>query len=443
MSVRPSRPVMSALVAVLAMALVLPAAATGVQAAADAGACVRSTDPTKSVARLWDEALLDAIRRDFPAPTVHARNLYHVSAAMWDAWAAFDPEADGVFVTEKVDHPRPVAARDRAISYAAYRVLSHRYKDAAGAMVSLRAVRRSHGRAVLPGRAHLHQGGLGRGAREPHRQAHHQGRPGGRLTGAEGYYSPDYQPVNEPLVVELPGAVMADPNRWQPLALEVSIAQNGQPLPVGPQEFIGPHWGDVTSFALPPATEAGLPIDPGPPPLLGDPESDRAFKDSAVDVIRYSSLLDPRDGVTEDISPAALGANPLGTYDGSGYDVNPVTGQPYEPNVVPRGGLRPGARRVLGRWPGLRDPARPLEHAGQRRRRHARLRASPRRCRRGAGPARVGRQDVPRAQRRRARRGHRRLGLQGPLRLRPAHLDDPLHGRPGPVERPGRTLLSP
>ena len=60
-----------------------------------------SVDPDVSVARLWDEALLDAIRRDFPAPTVHARNLYHASAAMWDAWAAYDPVADGVFFTEQ------------------------------------------------------------------------------------------------------------------------------------------------------------------------------------------------------------------------------------------------------------------------------------------------------------------------------------------------------
>ena len=59
--------------------------------AAEAERCVRTADPTKSVARLWDEAILDAIRRDIPRPTVHARNLYHLSAGMWDAWAAYDP----------------------------------------------------------------------------------------------------------------------------------------------------------------------------------------------------------------------------------------------------------------------------------------------------------------------------------------------------------------
>ena len=37
-----------------------------------------------SIARLFNEQALDAIRRDFPAPTTHARNLYHLSAAMWE-----------------------------------------------------------------------------------------------------------------------------------------------------------------------------------------------------------------------------------------------------------------------------------------------------------------------------------------------------------------------
>ena len=80
--------------------------------------------PEWSVARRWDEALLDAIRRALPAPTVHARNLFHTSAAMWDAWAAYDPTASGYFVKEKRSASDVAAARNEAISYAAYRVLS-------------------------------------------------------------------------------------------------------------------------------------------------------------------------------------------------------------------------------------------------------------------------------------------------------------------------------
>src|SRR5438093_6950036 len=88
--------------------------------------------PEWSVARRWDEALLDAIRRALPNPPLHARNLYHLSAAMWDAWATYDPTADGVFFTEKHTASDTAAARNEAISYAAYRILSSRYLKAVG-----------------------------------------------------------------------------------------------------------------------------------------------------------------------------------------------------------------------------------------------------------------------------------------------------------------------
>jgi hypothetical protein len=54
-------------------------------------------------------------------------------------------------------------------------------------------------------------------------------------------------------------------------------------------------------------------------------------------MIELSSELTPDDGATIDISPGAYGNNPLGTNDGTGRPVNPVTGQPYTPQVVKRG----------------------------------------------------------------------------------------------------------
>ena len=47
-----------------------------------------------SVARIWNEAQLSAIRKDLGRPTVQARNLFHVSIAMYDAWAVFDTIAE-------------------------------------------------------------------------------------------------------------------------------------------------------------------------------------------------------------------------------------------------------------------------------------------------------------------------------------------------------------
>src|SRR5262245_54666725 len=39
----------------------------------------------QSVARQWDEEMLAAIRRDLARPPVQARNLFHVSIAMYDS----------------------------------------------------------------------------------------------------------------------------------------------------------------------------------------------------------------------------------------------------------------------------------------------------------------------------------------------------------------------
>src|SRR5262245_33904086 len=54
-------------------------------------------------------------------------------------------------------------------------------------------------------------------------------------------------------------------------------------------------------------------------------------------MLRDASYLTPDDGVRIDISPASWGNSPLGTNDGHGYAVNPVTGQPYAPQLVRRG----------------------------------------------------------------------------------------------------------
>src|ERR671937_2302882 len=69
-----------------------------------------------SVARRWDEALLNAIRRSVPNPPVHARNLFHLSVAMWDAGAAYDPAASGYLITEKPYACDVATARTEAIS---------------------------------------------------------------------------------------------------------------------------------------------------------------------------------------------------------------------------------------------------------------------------------------------------------------------------------------
>jgi hypothetical protein len=291
-----------------------------------------ATHPDWSVARRWDEALLDAIRRDLPAPTVHARNLYHTSAAMWDAWAVYDPAADGVFPNEDHGAGDVAAARSEAMSYAAYRVLSARYINATGGNESLSEFADLMDALCYPVAVTTTDGDTpaavgNRIAAAILGASHEDG-----SNEANGYGPVGSEPVNPPLVVAGDQISMVDPDRWQPLQIEHMISQNGIPVTNGVQQAIGPQWGHVTPFAIPAGGAEGIPMDPGPPPAFG---SD-AYREQAIEVIRLSSELDPADPTTIDISPGALGDNALGTNDGDGYDVNPVTGQPYRAEVVRR-----------------------------------------------------------------------------------------------------------
>jgi hypothetical protein len=321
-----------ALVCLLLLSILLPACEARPYLAPD---CSREDLDGHSVARVWDEALLELIRQVVPAPTVHARNLFHLSAAMWDAWAAYDEVADGYFVTEKHESGDVTFARETAISYAAYRILRWRYAevaDLAAATVQLDATMASlcyrTDYASTEGDTPADLGNRIAAA------VLEDGRTDGSLE-EQRYVDSAYVPANEPLEVAEPGAAMDDPNRWQPLALAEQTSQNGLPIPGQVQSFIGPHWGHVASFALA-ESEAGTPIDPGPPPRLGDPRTDEAFKQAALEVIRYSSQLDPADGVTIDTGPGAMGDNSLGANDGDGHPANPATGEPYASNVVAR-----------------------------------------------------------------------------------------------------------
>jgi hypothetical protein len=290
---------------------------------------------SRSVARVWDEAILGAIRRDTPAPTTHARNLFHLSAAMWDAWAAYDRTADGYFVTEKHSASDPQAARETAISYAAYRVLLWRYAQATSLQTTFEELTRTMEslcyRPAYTSTKGDSPAALGNRIAAAVIKA---GRNDGSLE-QQRYADPGYRAVNEPLVVAQPGTRMHDPTFWQPLALDQIVAQNGIAVPGKVQSYIGAQWGRVRGFALP-ASQKGLPIDPGKPAALGSPAGD-GYKQAAVDVIRLSSQLDASDGATIDIGLNVSGDNPLGTNAGNGYDVNPVTGKPYASNRVPRG----------------------------------------------------------------------------------------------------------
>src|SRR5689334_25284636 len=81
----------------------------------------------QSIARVWDERAIAAIRVDTPHPPAQARNLFSLSVCMYDAWAAYDTNgAVGYVYHGKHAAADVAAARQEAISYAAWRLLKER-----------------------------------------------------------------------------------------------------------------------------------------------------------------------------------------------------------------------------------------------------------------------------------------------------------------------------
>ena len=319
-----------------------------------------------SVARTWNELLLDSIRNDFARPTVHARNLWHTSGAMWDVWAAYDEQADGYRATEKVTAVDVAAARHEAISYAMYRMLNHRFAS-------------SPGFDEMSPRYDQQMADFGYDINNVNQVGDSPAALGNRIaqnyinwgltdgSNEQGDYANlFYESVNPALIMELPGNPdIVDPNRYQPLALQFFVDQAGIPIPFGFPPFLSPEWGQVDAFALKEQdktviTRDGFDYvtwhDPGDPPYknsgegangLGHDDYVRGFTMVAV----WSGHLDPAIGTMIDASPNGIGQATLvddadwenfydfinGGDNGTGYDLNPVTGLPYPVQEVPLG----------------------------------------------------------------------------------------------------------
>ncbi len=283
-----------------------------------------------STARVWDELGLHAIRSVLPQPTVHARNLYHLSVAMYDAWAAYDDTAQQVLSSEKQIAGRTDAARAEAVAFAAHRVLQKRYASTQGQSDVLDCLDEGLRRAGLAPDNLSSEGMTPAAIGNRIGQAVLDTTLQDGANEANGYADTTaFAPINDVLQPALPGSSLVNPDHWQPLLLEQPFTQNGIPQS-GPQRFITPHWGRVRPFAM--TRQGRFYHDPGPVPSAASP----AMRDLwIVDVLQKQSLLDANDPTTMDVSPGALGNNTLGMNDGAGHALNPVNGVVY-PAVMQR-----------------------------------------------------------------------------------------------------------
>ena len=340
-------------------------------------------DYTKSVARLWNEALLEAIRNDYARPTVHARNLFHTSIAMYDAWAVYNEmatpyllgkqvhEYTSEFNSFKTTEPVPEAI-NKTISYAAYTLLKYRFKNSPhleetykifedlmeqlGYSTTETSTNYSNGDPIALGNfiaKTIIEYGLTDGSNEVYQ-----------------YSNQYYTPINAPLLLNNPDLnknTVTNPNRWQPLSFDTFIDQSGNLIPGATPDFLGPEWGNVKPFNLSESekttyTREGNTYlvydDPGTPPQLDlekTTASSDAYKWNFSLVSIWSSHHNPYDNVMWDISPKSIGninfeliPQHYEDYpdfyleeDGGdislGHTINPYTNSSYQEQIVPRG----------------------------------------------------------------------------------------------------------
>ncbi|MEM1326410.1 MAG: T9SS type A sorting domain-containing protein [Bacteroidota bacterium] len=355
-----------------------------------------------SVAREWNEVLLGCIRNDFARPTVHARNLFHTSILMYDAWAVYQAPEAMLFLGQSfsgfevpfdsiIPNVDVQTARETTISFASYRLLKHRFTSSPGveesfALIDSTFARMGHdpnftstdyseGSAAALGN-YLAEQMIAFGMQD---NANEQ----------EDYANTFYRPWNPPLAPTIPGnRLFFNQNRWQPLTFDIFIDQSGNPIPGGAPEFLSPEWGRVTPFAL---QEEDLTIyerqganfwvyhDPGDPcyiDVVNGGDLTEEYKWGFELVSKWGSHLDPADGVLWDISPASIGNIPWEDYPTSieayrdfypeeggdpsrGHTINPHTGEPYEPQWIPRGDY---ARVLAEFWADGPDSETPPGH---------------------------------------------------------------------------------
>lgn len=332
-----------------------------------------------SIARTWNEAHLKSVREDFARPPVHARTFWHVSMAMYDAWAAYDGGAQTAFLGKTIrgftcpytpvqTPPNVEAARREAISYAAYRLLRDRFRFSPNANTTrarLDALMQELGYNINNTSTNYATGqpaALGNYIAAKIIEFGFQ--DGSNQSGF--YANTYYTPVNLPLTLSNPKIwQVIDPNHWQPLAFSVFIDQAGNEIPGAIPPFQSPEWGKVVPFAL---TESDIKKyerdgdeywvyhDPGHPCYLDTinrTDVSEQFKKGNAMVSVWQSHHDPTDGVMWDISPASIGNNKNyptkledywdfydfenGGDQSTGHSLNPITGKPYTPQIVPRG----------------------------------------------------------------------------------------------------------
>ncbi|MCZ7582622.1 MAG: hypothetical protein M5R36_04395 [Deltaproteobacteria bacterium] len=218
------------------------------------------------------------------------RTLYVVHVAMYDAWAAYDAKALGVHTGATLRRPeeeRTDENKRAAVSYAAYAAAKDQLDDYEFDTGAFARALEYLGYTLDPSNDDpATPAGVGNLAARAVLEFRH-----GDLSGQEDNYRqvisdkyPSYYEAKnspDPESGRCPGDENFDPNRWQPLRVPTGDVRDEYGFPTvnqndedsyEDQNFVTPHWGAVTPFAL----ASGDQFRPAAPPQFG---SDAPYTD--------------------------------------------------------------------------------------------------------------------------------------------------------------------
>ncbi len=271
--------------------------------------------PPDNLVVLWNEVLLAAVRNGAPRPTVTARALYMVHAAMYDAWALYDDTAVPTVLDATLRRPaaeHTEAHKGAAVSQAAYHMLITLYPDHEKRTYAFSNLLNALGYSMVMETDATTPGGIGFMAA----QAVLADRAEDGANVANNYadvvsavYPELYTAVNsaDPNAENAVGHARFNVNRWQPLRVPTGVQRNGAGWPVVDQTnpatyqdqvFLTPHWGAVRPFAL----SSGAQFRPQMPPQAGSNEPytdalgqtmthDQAYHQQVDEILHLSATL--------------------------------------------------------------------------------------------------------------------------------------------------------
>lgn len=218
-------------------------------------------DPSPTISVLWDKAAQQAVIDTSVGPTIASRAYGMVHTAIFDAWATYDPVA--ISTTYGDRHKRPVAEnttanKQAAMSYAAYEVLTDLFPEEIRIFDSLMTELGYDTQAIT--KDLTTPAGIGNLAATSLLQERHSDGSNQLGIDPDGQLGVPYSDISGYEVVNSDAEHVVNLEAWTPE--DISLTDQPQL-----QQFLTPHWGDVTPFAseteelLPPPPESFLLVE--------------------------------------------------------------------------------------------------------------------------------------------------------------------------------------